>query len=62
MHHPVKVELHPGHPLSLGATVRYGSARPHHLAMRHSGSRRMTPTGKPPPLAVRLEKALPFRR
>ena len=22
----------------------------------------VTPTGKPPPLAVRLEKALPFRR
>ena len=22
----------------------------------------ITPTGKPPPLAVRLEKALPFRR
>ena len=22
----------------------------------------LTPTGKPPPLAVRLEKALPFRR
>ena len=23
---------------------------------------KLTPTGKPPPLAVRLEKALPFRR
>ena len=23
---------------------------------------RLTPTGKPPPLAVRLAKALPFRR
>src|SRR6266545_3787793 len=28
----------------------------------HVGLRRITPTGKPPPLAVRLEKALPFRR
>src|SRR6266545_5872327 len=40
--------------------VRY--AMPHRVSPPPEQGSPITPTGKPPPLAVRLEKALPFRR
>ena len=42
---------------------RFCRSRKHWKSFAHiPGGKKLTPTGKPPPLAVRLEKALPFRR